>query len=48
MRIGPLKLISNLSSDVFELASVIVDIDLTHDAAFVDQNVESELFVTSS
>src|SRR5260370_39382094 len=30
----------NLSSDVFEASSFVVNIDLTHDAGVVDQNVE--------
>src|SRR2546421_13100309 len=36
----PAQIDFNLSSDVFEAASFIVDIDLTHDAGVVDQNVE--------
>src|SRR5258708_30477100 len=40
----------NLSGDVFEASSFVVNIDLTHDAGVVDQNVElrklfSDLFV---
>src|ERR1700730_9859527 len=30
----------NLSSDVFEVSSFVVNIDLTHDSCVVDQNVE--------
>src|ERR1700730_10888979 len=42
----------NLSSDVFEAPSFVVNIDLTHDAGVVDQNVElgkllGDLFVKS-
>src|SRR5260370_24705037 len=42
----------NLSSDVFDVSSVVVNIDLTHDAGVVDQNVElgklfGDLFVKS-
>src|SRR6202790_595207 len=42
----------NLSSDVFEAFSFVVNIDLTHDAGVVDQNVElrklfGDLFVKS-
>src|SRR5258708_18867432 len=42
----------NLSSDVFEASSLVVNIDLTHDASVVDQNVElrklfGNLFVKS-
>src|ERR1700732_100227 len=42
----------NLSSDVFETSSFVVNIDLTHDAGVVDQNVElgkllGDLFVKS-
>src|ERR1700751_59528 len=36
----PAQIDFNLSSDVFETASFVVDIDLTHDAGVVDQNVE--------
>src|ERR1700674_4227294 len=48
----PAQIDFNLSSDVFETASFIVDIDLTHDAGVVDQNVElrelfGDLFVKS-
>src|ERR1700737_2203446 len=48
----PAQIDFNLSSDVFEAASFIVDIDLTHDAGVVDQNVElresfGDLFVKS-
>src|SRR6266852_3711371 len=42
----------NLSSDVFEASSFVVNVDLTHDAGVVDQNVElrkllGDLFVKS-
>src|SRR6267143_173880 len=42
----------NLSSDVFEASSFVVNIDLTHDAGVVDQNVKlgklfGDLFVKS-
>src|SRR5580693_371579 len=42
----------NLSSDVFEASSFVVNIDLTHHAGVVDQNVElrklfGDLFVKS-
>src|SRR5258708_18097095 len=42
----------NLSNDVFEASSFVVNIDLTHDAGVVDQNVEfrklfGDLFVKS-
>src|ERR1700680_4577543 len=42
----------NLSRDVFEASSFVVNIDLTHDAGVVDQNVElrklfGDLFVKS-
>src|SRR6266478_2240106 len=42
----------NLSSDVFEASSFVVNTDLTHDAGVVDQNVElwklfGDLFVKS-
>src|ERR1700721_749887 len=30
----------NLSSDVFEASSLVVNVDLTHDAGVVDHNVE--------
>src|SRR5260370_42509938 len=36
----PAKIDFNLSSDVFEASSFVVNIDLTHDAGVVDQNVE--------
>src|SRR3984893_17063597 len=47
----PAQIDFNLSSDVFE-ASIVVNIDLTHDAGVVDQNVElgklfGDLFVKS-
>src|ERR1700676_487798 len=46
----PAQIDFNLSSDVFEASSFVVNIDLTHDAGVVDQNVElrkmcSDLFV---
>ena len=53
MRIGPLKLTSiSRSSDVFEASSFVVNIDRTHDASVVDQNVKvrklfGDLFVKS-
>src|ERR1700682_203160 len=42
----------NLSSDVFEASTFVVNIDLTHDAGGVDQNIElgklfGDLFVKS-
>src|SRR3984893_3008434 len=42
----------NLSSDVFEASTSVMNIDLTHDACVVDQNVElgklfGDLFVKS-
>src|SRR6266853_879272 len=42
----------NLSSDVFEASSAVVNIDLTHNAGVIDQNVElgklvGDLFVKS-
>src|ERR1700730_8239474 len=41
----PAQIDFSLSSDVFEAASCVVNIDLTHDAGVVDQNVElGELF----
>src|SRR6266853_1595499 len=36
----PAQIDLNLSSDVFEASSFVVNIDLTHDASVVDQNVE--------
>src|SRR5258708_26035210 len=36
----PTQINFNLSSDVFEASSLVVNIDLTHDAGVVDQNVE--------
>src|SRR5438552_5354278 len=36
----PAQIDFNLASDVFEVSSFIVNIDLTHDACVVDQNVE--------
>src|SRR6202162_6602309 len=49
----PAQIDFNLSSDVFEASSFVVNIDLTHDAVVVDQNVElrklfGDLFVKSS
>src|SRR5258708_18223389 len=46
------KLDFSLSSDVFEASSFVVNIDITHDAGVVDQNVEvrklfGDLFVKS-
>src|ERR1700693_390120 len=48
----PAQIDFNLSSDVFEASSFVVNIDLTHDAGVVDQNVElrklfGNLFVKS-
>src|ERR1700730_17493290 len=48
----PAQIDFNLSSDVFEASSFVVNIDLTHDACVVDQNVElrklvGDLFVKS-
>src|SRR5712672_4247658 len=48
----PAKIDFNLSTDVFEASSFVVNIDLTHDAGVVDQNVElrklfGDLFVKS-
>jgi len=39
----PAQIDFNLSSDVFEASSFVVNIDLTHDAGVVDQNVSSEI-----
>src|ERR1700688_4690163 len=36
----PAQINFNLPSDVFEASSFVVNIDLTHDAGVVDQNVE--------
>src|SRR6202049_1560204 len=52
MRIGPLKLISISRVMSSRPSSFVVNIDLTHDAGVVDQNVElrklfSDLFVKS-
>src|ERR1700685_745271 len=49
----PAQIDFNLSSDVFEASSFVVNIDLTHDAGVVDQNVElrklfGDIFVKSS
>src|SRR6201984_889910 len=48
----PAQIYFNFSSDVFEASSSVVNIDLTHDAGVVDQNVElgklfGDLFVKS-
>src|SRR5258706_14058682 len=48
----PAKIDLNLSSHVFEASSFVVNIDLTHDAGVVDQDVElrklfGDLFVKS-
>src|SRR6266404_7150273 len=48
----PAQIDFNLSSDVFEASSFVVNIDLTHDAGVVDHNVElrklvGDLFVKS-
>src|SRR5258708_7114085 len=48
----PAQIDFNLSSDAFEASSLVVNIDLTHDASVVDQNVElrklfGNLFVKS-
>src|SRR5579862_5991513 len=48
----PAQINFNLSSDVFEASSFVVNIDLTHNTGVVDQNVElrkllSDLFVKS-
>src|SRR6202166_809630 len=48
----PAQIDFDLSSDVFEASTFVVDIDLTHDAGVVDQNVElrelfGDLFVKS-
>src|SRR5437660_4807969 len=48
----PAQIDFNLSSDVFEASSLVVNIDLTHDAGVVDQKVElrklfGNLFVKS-
>src|SRR5205807_8570133 len=48
----PAQIDLNLSGDVFEASSFVVNIDLTHDAGVVDQNVElrklsGNLFVKS-
>src|ERR1700693_5390812 len=50
---GPAQIDFNLSSDVLEASSFVVNIDLTHNAGVVDQNVElgklfGDLFVKSS
>src|SRR6202163_2095071 len=48
----PAQIDLNLSSDIFEASRLVVNIDLTHDAGVVDQNVElgklfGDLFVKS-
>ena len=48
----PAQIDFNLSSEVFEASSFVVNVDLTHDAGVVDQNVElrklfGDLFVKS-
>src|ERR1700746_2796665 len=48
----PAQIDFNLASDVFEASTSVVNIDLTHDACVVDQNVElgkllGDLFVKS-
>src|ERR1700730_17792338 len=48
----PAQIDFNLSGDVFDASSFVVNIDLTHDAGVVDQNVElgkllGDLFVKS-
>src|SRR6202035_4258990 len=48
----PAQIDLNFSSDVFEASGFVVNIDLTHDAGVVDQNVElgkffGDLFVKS-
>src|SRR6202022_555108 len=48
----PAQIDFNLSSDVFEASSFVVNIDLTHDAGVVDQKVElrklfGDIFVKS-
>src|SRR5271154_1739491 len=48
----PAQIDFNLSSDVFEASSFVVNIDLTHDASVVDQHVKlgklfGDLFVKS-
>src|SRR5258708_12881664 len=48
----PVQIDFNLTSDVFEVSSSVVNIDRTHDASVVDQNVEvrklfGDLFVKS-
>src|SRR5882757_2753976 len=40
----PAQIDFNLSSDVFEASSLVVNIDLKHDAGVVDQNVELRKF----
>src|SRR5271170_7661957 len=37
---GPAQIDFNLSSDIFEVSSFVVNIDLTHDAGVVDQNLK--------
>src|ERR1700686_2373242 len=48
----PAQIYFNLSRDVFEASTFVVNIDLTHDAGVVDQNVElgklsGDIFVKS-
>ena len=48
----PAQIDFNLSGDVFEASSFVVNIDLTHDAGVVDQNIElrklfGDLFIKS-
>src|SRR3984957_19820840 len=48
----PAQIDFNLSSYIFEASSFVVNIDLTHDAGVVDQNIElrklfSDLFIKS-
>src|SRR5258706_12533557 len=49
----PAQIDFNLSSDVFEASSFVVNIDLTHNTGVIDQNVElrklfGDLFVKSA
>src|SRR6202023_591545 len=48
----PAQIYFNLSGDVFEACSFVVNIDLTHDAGVVDHNIElrklfGDLFIKS-
>src|SRR6202011_1999591 len=48
----PAQIDLNLSSEIFQASGIVVNIDLTHDAGVVDQNVElgklfGDLFVKS-